>query len=267
MLSRFSLEGLAISDFLQSPGHSVRRHHHANAIISAVMKGSASEQFARREYTLPCGSVLTKPAEEAHAHRYGNRGARVLTIEIAPAKQLALGLQDALARVQLVSSPFVANLIASMRHELANADASSELILEGLLLQLIGLLGRDARSKAVPGDPVVSLVTEFLHENFRRRLTIVDIARQFNVSPQRLAACFRARFGRSVGRYQRQLRIQCALGKLQSTEISLTDIAIEAGYFDQSHFTHAIKANTGLTPAAIRAKKLKLTKTGLLQDA
>jgi AraC family transcriptional regulator len=254
-LAKVNVEGFAVWDFRQSANHRIRRHYHAGSIISFVTEGSASEHFAQRRYLLGPSSALIKPAGETHSHRYGNCGARVLAVEITPAKQTALGVESLFGGIHFVETPFNATLIACIRHELTHGDANSELVLEGLFLQLVGLLDRNTRLRSNPGHSIAPLVAEYLHERVGQRITIAQIAREFNVEPQRLASLFRARFGCNIGRYQRELRVQFALAQLHSTELALGDIAVAAGFYDQSHLTHAIKARTGLTPATIRADR------------
>ncbi|HEY5825191.1 MAG TPA: AraC family transcriptional regulator, partial [Cyclobacteriaceae bacterium] len=45
-------------------------------------------------------------------------------------------------------------------------------------------------------------------------------------------------------------RFQHSLGLINQKDTSLTDIAYEAGYFDQSHFIREFKSFTGVTPSS-----------------
>ena len=57
----------------------------------------------------------------------------------------------------------------------------------------------------------------------------------------------------TVGEYVRRLRLDWATRQLSETEVSITEIALAAGFYDQSHFSHLFKQHTGFTPAEFRA--------------
>jgi len=63
---------------------------------------------------------------------------------------------------------------------------------------------------------------------------------------------FRLHYGQPVGAYLRGLRIAWAAGKLTGTDEDIAQIALQAGFFDQSHFTRTFKRQLGLTPLAYR---------------
>jgi AraC family transcriptional regulator len=48
------------------------------------------------------------------------------------------------------------------------------------------------------------------------------------------------------------LRIEWATARLRDSRSSLSEIALSAGFADQSHFTRVFRRATGLTPARFR---------------
>ena len=54
------------------------------------------------------------------------------------------------------------------------------------------------------------------------------------------------------GEYVRRQRIALACRSLAESDMPLADVAIEAGFADQSHFTRTFKRQLGVTPAAYR---------------
>jgi AraC family transcriptional regulator len=70
--------------------------------------------------------------------------------------------------------------------------------------------------------------------------------------PAGLARAFRLRYGTPLGTYARGLRLTWAAGQLTDSNDAIAQIALEAGFFDQSHFTRTFKRHFGLTPQAYR---------------
>jgi AraC family transcriptional regulator len=67
-----------------------------------------------------------------------------------------------------------------------------------------------------------------------------------------LARGFRKAYGCSVGAYLRWLRIVHAARRLAESDEPLAEIALEAGFADQSHFSNVFRRETGLSPSVFR---------------
>jgi AraC family transcriptional regulator len=83
-------------------------------------------------------------------------------------------------------------------------------------------------------------------------VTLSAVAGTVGIHPAHLARVFRTQFHCTIGEYVRKLRLDDAARRLGSSEDSIKDIAIDAGFYDQSHFTNAFRRHTGVTPARFR---------------
>ena len=88
--------------------------------------------------------------------------------------------------------------------------------------------------------------------NDLENLRLADIATEVGVHPVHLARVFRLSYGTPVGAYARGLRLTWAAARLRDSGDGIAQIALEAGFFDQSHFTRAFKQHFGSTPLAYR---------------
>ena len=59
--------------------------------------------------------------------------------------------------------------------------------------------------------------------------------------------------GNRLGECARRLRLQWAAQELAVDDRPLVEVAVEAGFCDQSHFTRAFGRQYGVTPARFRA--------------
>jgi AraC family transcriptional regulator len=96
-------------------------------------------------------------------------------------------------------------------------------------------------------------VRERLHDGLDRSWSLGEIAQSAGVTADHLAREFRRHHGSSVGEYVRGLRVELACRRLAESDDPLAEIALAAGFYDQSHFTRTFKRRMGTTPAAFRA--------------
>ncbi|MDQ3822236.1 MAG: AraC family transcriptional regulator, partial [Actinomycetota bacterium] len=124
-----------------------------------------------------------------------------------------------------------------------------------LVLELFALLARraDGAARSEPAPRWLERARERVDDRFADRFSVADIARDVGVHPAHLAREFRRHFAVPIGEYGRRLRLDAAAVRLATTDDSLAEIAYASGFAHQSHFTHAFKRHTGLTPARYRA--------------
>ena len=85
-------------------------------------------------------------------------------------------------------------------------------------------------------------------------------AQQVHLSFSRFLHLFKDDVGTSFRRFQAWKRARSFLAFVNA-ELNLTDIALEAGYNDSSHFSHAIRRYWGLSPKEIVAGSRRLAVT------
>lgn len=89
-------------------------------------------------------------------------------------------------------------------------------------------------------------------ELIKKAKGMVDIdflSQQACLSRKQFERLFSEHIGISPKQYLRIIRFQSALhNNSQSNHWSMTQLALESGYYDQSHFINDFKALTGLTP-------------------
>jgi AraC-like DNA-binding protein len=95
---------------------------------------------------------------------------------------------------------------------------------------------------------------EYVLEHYRRPISVAELARRAELSASQLQREFRRLFGMSVGDYLLRLRLLMAQRRLRETADAIGQIAADCGFYDQSHFTRAFKAHTGLAPQQYRRR-------------
>jgi len=98
-------------------------------------------------------------------------------------------------------------------------------------------------------------------------MTLTKIASEVGVHPVHLAATFRQKYGCTVGEFVRLLKIERARNDLGNLDLSVEQIAAQAGFADQSHFSKTFKDYTGLTPTEYRREFFNSSKRKMIPQS
>jgi AraC family transcriptional regulator len=93
-----------------------------------------------------------------------------------------------------------------------------------------------------------------VHDRFNDPLSLEAIAAAVGVHPSHLARVFRQQHQCTVGEYVRRLRLEFACHHLTTSDTPLAEIALAAGFADQSHFTKTFRRHIGTPPAQFRRR-------------
>ncbi|MBP0595698.1 helix-turn-helix transcriptional regulator [Paraburkholderia sp. LEh10] len=91
-------------------------------------------------------------------------------------------------------------------------------------------------------------IVDFLEANLGANPSILDLARQCELSASYFAEAFRQSTGVSPHQWLLRRRIERAKSMLRNTDSSLASIALDCGFFDQSHFSRVFARLQGCAP-------------------
>jgi AraC-like DNA-binding protein len=77
-------------------------------------------------------------------------------------------------------------------------------------------------------------------------------AQEAGYHPVYFSRMFRKAYSVSVGAFLKNCRIRRSAGFIFRSDLSLAEIALETGYYDQSHLTNELATATGFTPGELR---------------
>jgi len=133
--------------------------------------------------------------------------------------------------------------------EFLERDPLCALAIEGLALQLLTEVCRGPRQNLQHPPPAwLRQVRDLLEARFAESFSLSDLAAAVGVNPDYLAVAFRKQYGRTVGEFVRKRRIEYACRQMTAGEMSLAEIALAAGFCDQSHFIRSFRRYLGMTP-------------------
>jgi AraC family transcriptional regulator len=244
-----AFDGVAVAENTYSAGLVQAAHAHDAALISLVLDGDATEEFRGRTRELTAQSLLFTPPYQTHGHVFRTPG-RWINFQFSRAWSSRIGdgrlrLPD--APVLLRSHPAVA-WATRIRTEVRTRDAVARSAIEGALVLLAAELAR----LPVSGERVrprwLRLVEEAIEASVGAPPSVAELAALAGVHPSHLLRNFRRYHGSTVASYVRQRRIERARTEVARGKRSLSAIALDAGFSDQSHFTRVSREAFGETP-------------------
>jgi AraC-like DNA-binding protein len=90
-----------------------------------------------------------------------------------------------------------------------------------------------------------------LEQHFRDRLRIRHLASRFDRTYNHVGRMFAERLGVTVSQYVRARRVAWAAERMGGVHGTIVDIALQAGFCDQSHMTREFRTFAGSTPAEL----------------
>jgi len=236
------------------PGERMAPHAHDCHQISWLLSGELRETGVAGERDVVRTSRGVKPAGFRHANAYGANGALVLALDIDPDAESCTGLPDP-GDWDWIETP-VDTPIEILRLATAPDNGADG---TGMALTDLVACALEVEPDERRGGPVRNLVPQRWLDRVREQLRddpeepdLTSLADQAGVHRVHLSRSFRRRFGLPPSRYRLQCRVSRAIADMIDGA-RLADAALTAGFADQSHFTRAVRSQTGFTPTRLRS--------------
>jgi AraC family transcriptional regulator len=249
-----STVGLRLMETAYYPALKLPAHSHESAYFCFVLGGSFAELYGKHSRLCRPSTLIFHPAGERHSD-YFHTGARCFNIQIN-----SQWFERVRQSATVINAPAdfcderLSLLAVRLYREYLESDDFSRLAIEGLTLEMLAESSRRVVRNQEPRPPRwLRQAREMLDERFDESLTLIVLSEAVGVHPVHLAREFRRFYRLTVGEYVRRRRVETACRQISTTDAPFSEIALAAGFFDQSHFARTLKKFTGLTPSEYRA--------------
>lgn len=98
-------------------------------------------------------------------------------------------------------------------------------------------------------------IVAYLREHRDRSISREQLGRIFHISPGYISRIFHINLGKTFGEIQQSLRMEHAATLLQTTRLSINEIAERCGYNYTNYFIRRFVQDYGMTPRAFRSNQ------------
>ncbi len=228
-------------------------HAHELSHFCFVLAGNYQEHIGGKHFERAPTALVFYPPDVSHRERHFTSGRHLLVEIDFKSLERVRDYGACLSKPVLLANGRPLWLAAQMYREFTGRDQFSALILESLTTELLIATSRlDIRRAERLPPPWLANVKEFVRAGFSEPLRLSEIACAVNIHPTHLARVFRQFEHCTVGDYIRRVRINFACQRISGSNDALVDIALAAGFADQTHFNRCFKRLTGMTPTEFR---------------
>jgi AraC family transcriptional regulator len=245
--------GFTCSENIYPSNLRIASHGHERAYFSLVLSGSYNERHGVKTHECRRLSARFHPPGEEHSDCFCDAGGRIFSVEFK--SDLLKRLRDSGIRLLhpagFAVGPSV-HVAFRLYRDFQNDDIASQLSLEGITLELLAEIFRLEFRGSMPPPSWLKSAEEILRSSFSSPPGHWKLASSVGVHPVHLAREFRRHFRCSVGDYIRRLRIDFVRRSLLETDAPLSEVALSAGFSDQSHLTRVFREAMGVPPGQFR---------------
>ena len=169
-----------------------------------------------------------------------------------------------LGELRIVSDPYLSHslrLLATLPSPSgAFAHIYAETVATSMAAHLVARFGNHRsqlelrRDQPITGN-LLARINSFIEENLANEIRLSQLAEIANLSPFYFSRVFKAATGTSPYRYVVERRLIRGMDLLRRSSAPISQIALDLGFCDQSHFTREIARRFAVTPRQIRKSR------------
>ena len=264
------VESMFLNDIHKNTGFYIfPLHKHEDFLeLSLILEGTEIVELAENTYTAQAGDIIVKNANVLHQEKADENSDLVeLSMGIYGVKVEGLPESTLIPEnvIPIIHTDGEMEVLKALFFEMQKLYKSSittytetiQLALKTFVSIVLLVADRNGIIKETAEKPAVSEkiaeILNYIDENFRKQISLDDIAKEFYVSPYYLARQFKAEIGYSVNQYIQQRRLGKAEQRLAFEQTSIKEIAMDCGYTNLKYFYSVFKTKTGHTPNEFRS--------------
>ncbi|HEY3597274.1 MAG TPA: AraC family transcriptional regulator [Paraburkholderia sp.] len=259
MAEFYRARGIEVARMRAVNGASFPRHTHDEYVVSANLSGSERIWLDGKDLHAAAQTVTVYNPQAVQASTFGHSAdhAEFVSLYVDPAAFVEIGRDNAwMSRSvapEVAQGVFASSELFRVVLDLyRSAGDESEADFEAATIELAASLLANGGFVMEPGEKSLGVtrlraVMEYMQANLDSQMSLEALSKIGNVSKFHLIRCFKSAFGMPPAKYHMQLRLVEARRRLRSGQHAM-DVALDLGFYDQSHFSNAFKKVMGFSP-------------------
>ena len=206
-------------------------------------------------YELRWRSLSAEPIESLHIHLSADLFARTVA-QIADRDPVRLNLKE----LSGFRDPLLAQVGLELQRELERPTPAGQLYAETAAHMLAAHLLKHYLTTDIHVTHYtqgltrrqMQRITDYVLTHLNEKLSLETLAQQVGFSAYHFTYLFRQTTGKTPHQFVLDKRLEQARQLLKATDLPLSQIALELGFQNQSHFTQAFRSRLGVTPRQYR---------------
>lgn len=225
-----------------APGERHKRHTDPFSRISYLAQGAFTEDARFGSALMAPGEVLLKSSGAKHENQFGPHGAVLVALEF---------LDD--DPITDRDANFWRKRVDASAMRLATAFVEAGVAGDGAGAEIAGadLVAANDESIERHAPAWLRHLSDDLAAAGMAQIKVAERAREAGVHPVHASRLFRRCYGASITEYAQAHSVRRAVAQLLDAA-SLSEIALDAGFYDQAHMNRVFRRILGRTPAAQR---------------
>jgi len=240
------------------PSYNIPSHSHSLYQWYCVVYGNVNFLCNEQLFNLqPDDAILISPGV-MRAPKYHNKSIGYFYVLFENHHLILENLAD-----KIVSIPNELRFdLNTLINEINKPGENTHEFVEALVMRI--LIGLERRSKSPDRTENFSTLNiqsqneafnqmdAYLRRNLYKNISRKDLSDVFHISSSHLARIFRNTSGMTISKRLMQLRIDRAKQLLLESSLPISEISLQVGYTNFSHFTNIFRKETGVTPSDYR---------------
>lgn len=245
-------------------------HYHYRPEIFLQIHGRTDFRFPREHFEVGPGDICVVPAGVPHGevvssepdHSFRNLVAGFYnnTISLHFAYEAAPGRPD-IEAIEFFDAPNLDVFLTvtnSLVHTHAMQAPARDAVVKGLLIALLGMFRNIVETGAGNLNGDIGKVFQakcLVREQFSNPdLSVQDIAAKLGCSADYLSHLFHTETRERLTHYIQRIRIEGAILALETTALTISEIAYASGFADPAYFARVFRQHKGIAPQVFRAQ-------------
>lgn len=240
--------------FLYEDFYELKRENYNSFLMIHITKGSMKIDYDNISFIANVGDTVLINCHKPHSYSSrGNLDTIWFHFDGLNSQSIYKELQIMYNSIVMTRNvPEIVNLINKIYDIYKSGKKVSEAIQSAYIARILGEFFKNPSVDINDKNNVVDKVIDYIEENYRKNMTIDELAMIAGLSEYYFSRLFKKQTGYTLHEYIIKTRIINAKIFLKSTNMSLREVAYKCGFSNESSFSNTFKKIVSMTPGVFR---------------